>query len=110
MNAAAHTPGPWNIDTHALGIWAPSEKGGETKIFDIRGWGYLTGHGYGALALPFDKAKDIQRANGLIAAAGPDLLAACEEFVRKVEAGEARSTRSYQQMKAAIAKARGSQP
>lgn len=38
-------------------------------------------------------------------AAGPDLLAACEEFVRKVDAGEARSSRSYAQMKAAIAKA-----
>lgn len=36
-----------------------------------------------------------------------DLLAACQEFVRKVEAGEARSTRSYEQMKAAIAKAAG---
>lgn len=36
-----------------------------------------------------------------------DLLAACEEFVRKVDAGEARSQNSYGQMKAAIAKARG---
>lgn len=30
------------------------------------------------------------------------LLAACKEFVRKVDAGEARSVRSYTQMKAAI--------
>lgn len=36
-----------------------------------------------------------------------DLLAACVEFVRKVDAGEARSNASYQQMKAAIAKAEG---
>ncbi len=36
-----------------------------------------------------------------------DLLAACEEFVRKVDAGEARSKRSYAQMRAAIAKAKG---
>ena len=39
--------------------------------------------------------------------AAPDMLAACQEFVRKVEAGEARSTRSYKQMKDAIAKALG---
>ena len=34
-----------------------------------------------------------------------DLLAACKEFVRKCECGEASSRRSYAQMKAAIAKA-----
>lgn len=33
-----------------------------------------------------------------------ELLAACEEFVRKCDAGEARSVRSYAQMKAAIEK------
>ena len=37
--------------------------------------------------------------------AAPDLLAACKEFVRKVESGEARSKRSYKQMKEAIKKA-----
>ena len=41
--------------------------------------------------------------------AAPDLLAACKEFVRKVECGAAISTRSYIQMKAAIAKAEGKQ-
>jgi hypothetical protein len=46
-------------------------------------------------------------ANADLLAAAPDLLAACEEFVRKVEAGEARSVRSYAQMTAALAKARG---
>jgi len=38
-------------------------------------------------------------------AAAPDLLEACKEFVRKVDCGEARSVRSYAQMKAAIRKA-----
>lgn len=42
--------------------------------------------------------------------AAQDLLAACKEFVRKVEAGEARSVRSYEQMKAAITKAENVQP
>lgn len=36
-----------------------------------------------------------------------DLYLACKEFVRKVESGEARSQRSYLQMKQAIAKAEG---
>lgn len=45
-------------------------------------------------------------ANAHMMAAAPELLAACEEFVRKCDAGEARSVRSYAQMKAAIAKAR----
>jgi hypothetical protein len=36
-----------------------------------------------------------------------ELLTACEEFVRKVDAGEARSRCSYRQMRDAIAKARG---
>ena len=34
-----------------------------------------------------------------------ELLAACREFVRKCECGEARSKRSYAQMKEAIANA-----
>jgi len=39
--------------------------------------------------------------------AAPDLLAACREFVRKCDAGEAKSVRSYAQMRAAIAKYEG---
>lgn len=44
-------------------------------------------------------------ADARLYAAASDLLSACQEFVRKVDAGEARSTRSYKQMKAAITKA-----
>lgn len=43
--------------------------------------------------------------NTKLAAAAPELLEACLEFVRKVECGEARSKRSYAQMKEAIKKA-----
>jgi hypothetical protein len=46
-------------------------------------------------------------ADAILYAAAPYLLAACVEFVRKVDAGEARSKRSYAAMKAAIAKATG---
>lgn len=44
------------------------------------------------------KCAELQRINA-------DLLEACQEFVRKCENGEAKSTHSYAQMKAAIAKA-----
>ncbi len=45
------------------------------------------------------------RANAVLMAAAPGLLAACQEFCRKVDAGEARSTASYKQMAKAIEKA-----
>ncbi len=44
-------------------------------------------------------------ANAQLIAAAPDLLAACVEFVRKCECGEARSKHSYAQMKVAIDRA-----
>lgn len=37
-----------------------------------------------------------------LVAAAPKLYAACAEFVRKVERGEAKSTRSYAQMKSVL--------
>lgn len=43
-----------------------------------------------------------QIGNLYLIAAAPDLLEACEEFCRKVESGQARSIKSYAQMKAAI--------
>ena len=51
--------------------------------------------------------NDSIHANAALIAAAPDLLAACQEFVRKVETGEAKSTKSYAQMKAAISRATG---
>jgi hypothetical protein len=52
---------PWSVDQHGLGIWCASLKGGETKIIDIRGWGYLTGQGHGALGLSGTEAMAIQK-------------------------------------------------
>lgn len=48
---------------------------------------------------------DEYTANAKLIAAAPELLAACQEFVRKVEAGEAKSKKSYEQMKSAISSA-----
>lgn len=44
-------------------------------------------------------------ANAHLIAAAPDLLQACIDFVNKVDSGRAKSTDSYNQMKAAIHKA-----
>ena len=43
-----------------------------------------------------------EEANAKLIAAAPKLYEACKEFVRKCECGEARSVRSYKQMKEAI--------
>lgn len=68
--------GPWRCDDDADKIWAPSEKGGETFILDVRGWGYLTGKGSGALGLPHDLAISMQKATGDLAALSPTMAAA----------------------------------
>lgn len=84
------TPGPW----HWLGgnaIWDSTNHLVSTTVVykeDLKG---------------YDESKCVQ--NAKLIAAAPDLYAACKEFVRKVEAGEAKTTTSYEQMKAAIKKA-----
>lgn len=60
-------PGPWRYDG-VCKVWAPSLKGGETPVCDIRGWGYLTGGGHGALGLPEDMAIAVQNAWGQLIA------------------------------------------
>lgn len=81
------TPGPWAI--------ANTNAGYQIRMPHPRS---ATGMYYGAVVY--------EEATAHLIAAAPDLLAACEEFVRKVECGTARSERSYKQMKEAIAKAR----
>jgi hypothetical protein len=43
-------------------IWGQSKKGGDAHLLDIRGWGYLTGRGDGALGLSEDEGIEAQRA------------------------------------------------
>lgn len=52
-------PGSWKPDRRAMCILTDHLHGG--KVFDIRGWGHLTGGG--AMNLPYDKGEAIQRGN-----------------------------------------------
>lgn len=109
----AHTPGPWRISES----WRPPMNGishtrDRTNANGDVFWGYsISGSNeHGGSILPTLAAvhnfPDNIDDNAKLISAAPDLLAACEEFVRKVECGEAKSVRSYAQMKAAIAKAK----
>lgn len=87
---------------HTSGPWFFNELNGQITNDE----GTPIGEAFDNLDSGNDSIDDLPSAsNGHLMAASPDLLLACLEFVRKVDAGEAKSTRSYQQMKAAIAKA-----
>lgn len=96
----SHTPGPWNID-EGSNYLAESDLG-KFKVYG--------GDLELVVAQTIGDVPELARqeeANAHLISASPDLLEACKEFVRKVECGDARSKRSYAQMKAAIAKAEG---
>lgn len=57
-----HFTGPYRTDKWGIKIYCTTEKGGDwTPCLDIRGWGYLTGNGHGALALPMAEATAEQK-------------------------------------------------
>lgn len=87
---STHTPGPWLIEPTDTSKAIVTD---DCVICEMAVWAY-------------EHQKEIE-ANTLLIAAAPDLLDVCVEFVRKVECGEAKSTRSYAKMKAAIEKATG---
>lgn len=58
-----HTSTPWRVDEPGLWIVADNVPKGPMHVADVRGWGYLTGAGYGALGLKSGDALAIQRAN-----------------------------------------------
>lgn len=50
LKYVARELGPFTVDRAGY-IWCNSAKGGKTVIANVRGWGYLTGKGHGALGL-----------------------------------------------------------
>ncbi len=117
-----HTPGPWedqgscssgheikakvaHIGEGAITLFHAPNMRDVSFNFTKEGelWGLLCYEQY--VQFPSKAWEGMQEANVRLITAAPELLVACKEFVRKVECGEARSKRSYAQMKAAIAKA-----
>jgi hypothetical protein len=92
MKSSDHTPGPWETNGITVRSSGPSRR--QIALVEIA-----------VRDCPYVERYDEAVAYARLIAAAPDLLAVCEEFVRKVETGEAKSKRSYAQMQAAIAKA-----
>lgn len=74
---SGHTKGPWTVAQHGFIIYALDNQ---MHVADVRGWGYLTGKGHGAIGLPYDDAVAVQDANARLIAAAPDLLAENERL------------------------------
>ncbi len=64
---AEATPGLLKLGPYATDLFVHEPKNGEpiAKLFDVRGWGYLTGKG-GGLGLSDEDAVKVQRANGTL--------------------------------------------
>lgn len=81
--------GPWRLDPYnGTFIWAPSAKGGETHVADVRGWGYLIGGGHGALGFDYDEAAAVQDGIGKAIAAAPDALRFVEAFLSYISVSD----------------------
>lgn len=85
-------------------------------MIDVRGWGYLTGGGSGALGLDADTASRLQDELGRLIASAPDLLEALTalyaDYKALADSGDAgnwrlEDTDSGKQALAAIARATG---
>lgn len=90
--------GPYKLDARGSYIWAPSEKGGDFPVGDrigrddtgipvmrLRGWGYYTGNGHGALGLSAAESALEQAVRALTelcdrdnAYLGADILIPCD--------------------------------
>lgn len=71
---AEPTPGPWHYDEAGGFVWTTGDPYGRGRMMtgQVRGWGHLTGTG--SCRFDDNKAIAIQRANGLLIAAAPELL------------------------------------
>jgi hypothetical protein len=79
-------------------VWHTNAKiGGISKLCDVRGWGYLTGQGHGALGLSEDAANEIQEAIGKhIAAANPAVISSILDALEGLERHNKSLTRDFQ--------------
>ena len=80
--------GPYSTDPFGCKIYGTSDKdGGQVTVLDIRGWGYLTGRGSGALRMDDHPAMEEQAdfANRVVAA-----LNAAEGFADRAESARSR--------------------
>ena len=75
-----HISGPWKYNVDGGRVETYDDKQRHITICDIRGWGYLTGKGHGALGLDAETARAIQDANAHLIAAAPELLAALKHL------------------------------
>lgn len=73
MTEPKFTKGPWSVDHYALHVESIGCRKAPARVCDIRGWGYLTGKGHGALGLSQSEAILIQKANAYLIAAAPEL-------------------------------------
>ena len=96
--ATQHTPGPWKSKKG----WADTCLGIDTAIFDIT---EATGKDAGHIASTIS-ATAVDKANALLIAAAPDLLAALEDWLHNIEGLEGRSDH-VDTARAAVKKARG---
>jgi hypothetical protein len=98
----AHTPGPWWV--------RKNERNGELRDCFVAAKD-INGFPYDAEILGDDEyhTGGIVRklADCHLIAAAPDMAEAMAEFCSRVDAGEVRSTKTYAQFKAILAKARG---
>lgn len=79
MSETKFTPGPWECDEDACFI---CQNGDVLKIVgQVRGWGWLSKK-YGD-----KKAFEIQKANGKLLAAAPDLLEALQSVLALIDNG-----------------------
>ncbi|MDB5607750.1 MAG: hypothetical protein JWP25_4650 [Bradyrhizobium sp.] len=106
-----HFPPPWRVCPYALHIYADNVPKGPARVADLRGWGYLTGKGHGALGLSDDEGIKVQKANAeLIVKAvnshGPLVKALTDALCELSHCADQLGAREHNSVRRAIAESR----
>jgi hypothetical protein len=82
--------GEWRADPNSPSfIWGDSLKGGDTHVAMVRGWGYLTGGGHGAIGLSEEDGLEAQfQVQRFIAAANPSTVLALLSEIAALRSNE----------------------